>query len=256
MLGSSSTKPHEIQMMKSRKNLKAAMPLVAAMGTLAFTTSAHGATILEGWTSVATLDYTNVVGAWNFVDSDSAPVDDYVVQGVTFTAVDAGNGSYGNLTVAGLLSNGASGFTAGQAITSGGTGADQTNLTAIVNSVLNGSQGGSPGSDITLNLSGLSSGTYNIQYIWAHSGATDRSFRMDAEGVQLGSINRTSSTAFNYLIAEQVSVTDGTLNINLADGGFGDERRTLSALIVNQIPEPSAALLGGLGALLLLRRRR
>ena len=31
----------------------------------------HGATILEGLTSVDTLDYTNVIGAWNFVDANS-----------------------------------------------------------------------------------------------------------------------------------------------------------------------------------------
>jgi hypothetical protein len=74
----------------------------------------------------------------------------------------------------------------------------------------------------------------------------------------LGVWQTTTTGSNNYLISDQVAVMDGTLNLRLAwpDTSDGDDRRIISGLIVNQIPEPSAALLGGLGALLLLRRRR
>ncbi|MCH7224669.1 Ig-like domain-containing protein [Haloferula sp. A504] len=192
------------------------------------------ATVLEGWTSVDTLDYDRVIGAWNFVDSDNPPGSDLVVEGVTFTTVDAGDGTYGDLTVGGLL-GASSGFTTGQTISSGGTTTqDETNLTTIVTTNLNGKQGVSPSGDLTLDLDGLASGTYFVQYFFSINGGTDRYFNLTAEGTTtIGEVARTSGTTFNYLISGNVEVTDGTLNLRVESGPASDNRRLISGLLVS-----------------------
>ncbi len=256
MLGSSSTKPHEIQMMKSRKNLKAAMPLAMVLGALAFTTSVNAATIINGFTSVDDLDYTNVVGAWNFAKDIGNGTTTTTVQGVGFVGIQD-DGIHGNLTVGGLNSGGNSGNVGGLSITSGGTATDQTNLTAIVTNFLNGQQGTNASNDLTLDISGLASNTYKVQYIWSVGGGSTREFIVNAEGAALG----TFSTSVNgpNLLTEQIAVTDGTLNIRVTEGpneATTDERRMLTALIISTVPEPSSTALLGLGGLALLLRRR
>lgn len=62
-----------------------------------------------------------------------------------------------------------------------------------------------------------------------------------------------TSDVGNYWLS---GITSGsTLTINGALRS-GDDRGSISAIIIEQIPEPSTGLLGGLGVLALLRRRR
>lgn len=232
---------------------KTRLATFASISALAIS-HAHGAISLTASVTDATaLDYTNVVGAWNFTNSGT----DVVVQGVTFFDVSTEGTTDGLTVVDGLLSDGGS-FDNGRGIsvTSGGTVADQTNLTALFETTINGLQGSGSASDIVLDISGLASGTYKFQILVGQR--NDRRNKVIAEGVDLGVWQTTTTGSNNYLISDQVAVMDGTLNLRLAwpDTSDGDDRRTISGLIVNQIPEPSAALLGGLGALLLLRRRR
>ena len=229
--------------------MKTTMSLAAAMGTLALATSANAA-VIYGFTSVDDLDYTNVVGAWNFADGIGDGVTTTTVQGVGFVGIE-NDGTVGNLTVGGLLSGGSSGGIGGATISSGGTGTDQTNLTAIVRNFLNGQQGTS---DLTLDITGLASNTYKVQYIWSVGGGSTREFIVNAEGSALGTFS-TSSNGPN-LLTEQIAVTDGTLNIRVEEGSTGDNRRMLSGLIISTVPEPSTTALLGLGGFALIFRRR
>lgn len=73
---------------------------------------------------------------------------------------------------------------------------------------------------------------------------------MTGEGNTLGTIKHTSGTPFNDLIADEVAVTDGTPNFRPVAGPITENRRLISGLVINAVPEPgSLALvcLGGLG---------
>jgi hypothetical protein len=140
--------------------------------------------------------------------------------------------------VSGLNGGGNDGYTAGQPVASGGNAGDRAALTTVVNNGLRGQQGSD---DLSIELGGLSPGIYSVQYLWAVDGPTDRSFLLTAEsGIQLGTVTRTFDNPRNYLIRETVAVSDGTLNLTLAQGPIPDDRRLISGLMVSFVdPEAS-----------------
>jgi hypothetical protein len=102
------------------------------------------------------------------------------------------------------------------------------------------------------------------QYVgwWSTTNTTTSSSSqlVDARGAVINT--STFVDGYNYVLFEDV-VANGSGNIvftgvagSLLDGSDDVSRLGLNGLQINQVPEPSAALLGGLGLLALLRRRR
>lgn len=69
-----------------------------------------------------------------------------------------------------------------------------------------------------------------------------------------GTTNATATTGANY--ARFNGLTASTFTLQLQDGGTDDPNNEFFGFQVVQVPEPSVALLGGLGMLCFLRRRR
>jgi hypothetical protein len=61
---------------------------------------------------------------------------------------------------------------------------------------------------------------------------------------------------FGLVYTYSFTAFDTSYSVRLAQNETGKPNPNLGALVLTQIPEPSAALLGGLGFLALLRRRR
>lgn len=80
----------------------------------------------------------------------------------------------------------------------------------------------------------------------------DQSLNMNITSLQGG--DRTKGVVVTL---EGLSDASGQLSFRTPDGvGFTDPNGIANALILTQIPEPSIAMLGGLGVMALLRRRR
>ena len=61
---------------------------------------------------------------------------------------------------------------------------------------------------------------------------------------------------FGLVYTYSFTASDTSYSVRLAQNATGKPNPNLGALVLTQIPEPSTALLGGLGLLALLRRRR
>lgn len=103
---------------------------------------------------------------------------------------------------------------------------------------------------------------YRLQFLLIDSRAAQAGRTVNFDGVSQGSFaNRAGDNLGDGLLVTGVFTADATsqaLNIDVREnvspfiskGGF------FNAMIISEIPEPSSALLGGLGLLALLRRRR
>jgi hypothetical protein len=105
-------------------------------------------------------------------------------------------------------------------------------------------------------------GTEQYHGNWITSNTTSSPSSQLLDGVD-PTINTSSFVAgYNYVLFEDVVATAGgviTFTADASDAGVvsaGGNRLGLNGMQITQVPEPSAALLGGLGVLALLRRRR
>lgn len=215
--------------------------------------SAHAATSLQVQTT------TNGAGTalqtgWDVVEGprNNASISG-VVDGVTITVDAAFGRSFG---------------------ADGGTYLDVDHTDGNLDALLSGGRLINDGSSITLTLSGLGDGDYDIK-TYHHSpfaGESDGLFEFD---VLLTDANGTGVVVHDNISNSQgASVTTAGLSAPLtsftASGGNDvvlvfdavagfqndDDQLYLNGFELTQIPEPSAALLAGLGVLALLRRRR
>ena len=107
-----------------------------------------------------------------------------------------------------------------------------------------------------MSISGLTVGReYLYQAYW--EGVTGQTLSVTIEG---DTLNNVADAALGVLISYQFTAGDDTLNIFMdRDDGIttGDLNNWISGYsLQTTVPEPSTALLGGLGLLALLRRRR
>ena len=204
-------------------------------------------------TSVDQLDLANVVKAYNFTNGADGTL---AIGGVTFTTHNWANQlAFDGLTV--TDPQGMSGAPLGApAITSGGTPADQANLSSLLNST-NFSGGSSPGAAMTLSIA-IPDGNYLVQYLAGTSAnRSNEFFNVGPPAESLGTFNGSG----NFLLTGLVTATGGTgLTLSVDHFAGSDGRPIISGLIVNEIfapvPEPSSVLLLGLGALGLACRTR
>ncbi len=109
-------------------------------------------------------------------------------------------------------------------------------------------------STTTTNTGGLLDGDSTASYAWSISVTRDSATTVDLFGSIVGGDN-----AFNQTYtSNDVTTTLFTYNaVGILLGGSLDmDQAAFSGVQYTVVPEPSAALLGGLGVLLLLRRRR
>ncbi|MCF7676220.1 MAG: PEP-CTERM sorting domain-containing protein [Akkermansiaceae bacterium] len=220
-------------------------PIIIGIAGLALPMSAHAATVT--WGSVAA-----ITGAG---DIDSSGLDFIVGANFSGTTTLVNNGT---ADINFLNVNPGASTLVGSGITIGassdwvnwGTSGSNSSIAGTFGTVLDSNIGieipGGPTS-ATITLSGLNSGTtYRVQFF------------ADSTGNNTQSIS--GSGSMNSLSGQFVTGTftaDGlaqVLDVSFTSGDFG----VANALTIGAVPvpEPSAALLGGLGLLGLLRRRR
>lgn len=179
---------------------------------------------------ITTVSGTSTIGAVTLTEND----------GVTNTI--AGQGNAGVFTFGGTLAHGSYG-----------------NLAAAENNAW------------TMSFNDLGIGTHTITLYMGHT-ADNRSFRMNysladggltAGSTTSGAISGLGSTlafgagdAFTYSIQVETTTATGDLSLTFDSLSGSTGGALFSGYTVATIPEPSAALLGGLGLLALLRRRR
>jgi PEP-CTERM motif len=123
----------------------------------------------------------------------------------------------------------------------------------------------------TMGFNNLGVGQFNIRLYMAHE-QSNRVFDMDVSGTGLAGFTTTSAqigtlgstvagigtngSSFIYDIT--ITTTDASDDLSLTFGSVSGSTGTaiFSGYTVTQIPEPSTALMGGLGLLVLFRRRR
>ncbi len=113
---------------------------------------------------------------------------------------------------------------------------------------------GDTNNDATIDLSGLTPGTaYTVQFF---SNTPDADLNattvISSGGVDSAAFGSHGARATRYIIASFTADGTGTQSFSMTGA-----EPTFGALVIGTaVPEPSAALLGGLGLLALLRRRR
>jgi hypothetical protein len=152
-----------------------------------------------------------------------------------------------------------------------GTGAILTMLRATLTDFAKGATGR------TITISGLDAGSlYNIWLVsyrdqgsaaerivgtWTTANTTSSAPTQLIDN-RVGQNNTTFVDGYNYVLFESVEASVGGQIVfsgtgaRIVDGFDADYRLGLNGLQIELIPEPSSALLGGLGLLALLRRRR
>ena len=108
----------------------------------------------------------------------------------------------------------------------------------------------------TLTLSGLTEGQqYAVQY-WVQDirgGAETRTLTLDSQTTLDYNTSNTANTGFGqWAVGTFTADNTGSQAINIASTSYSE----MNLFQLRAIPEPGAALLGGLGMLCLLRRRR
>lgn len=221
---------------------------IAAFAILGCSTHSQAATLLtggdaaDGWILPSAGDVIFAVGMGNTGAT---------LQGVTFT------------TSSPQLS-GATGFF-GVSLSYPSPSADDTALAAIGNRLH--FSGGVTNLTMTLLNPGQ---TYQLDQLFTAGGFTERSMQVFIDSDGDGTVDATAidtlnlSNPNNVFLVRTTAKADlnGTIRVqltpfnNTGGGGFAGDGTVLSAVVLSIVPEPSAALLGGLGLLALLRRRR
>lgn len=221
--------------MKSTSPFKASMILVVGSAVAALMGSASAATIVASTvtspTSIINTSGTggSVISAANFGEAA------VTVNGIFHGAGSAAGANLThNFTFEGDFRNG------------------QTSHGGVLETLFSGIAGTN---GITMSISGLTVGReYLYQAYWeANPGQT---LAVTIEG---DTLNNVADAPLGVLISYQFTAGDTLLNIFMDrdDALPGDANNWLSGYsLQTTVPEPSAALLGGLGLLALLRRRR
>jgi hypothetical protein len=215
---------------------------IAATALLGGITQSQAATIIWGTpTAVNVNDATQVsTTGTSILAVQPSNQGDNTVNGVAFLNNNTQNGV--SLSTVGLA--GANGFTGGSLNT--------------YERLLDGGWYGN--GTATINLSGLTEGQeYQLQFWVADFRAPNDPVRSETltAGNTSGTLTFLNAAAGNatYIIGTFTAGTGGTQTITMTGTDSGQNVQ-VNAFQLRAIPEPSAALLGGLGMLALLRRRR
>ncbi len=268
------------------KNKNLAVPVVSAIACAAlFSPSAKAATVVSSSFNGVTNGAIDTSGTldWGYLSSQQN-------SGFFDSNLAGGGESYNNTAFNAVANNAGDTLTTVSpsstigtvTLTEGTTGTDtvdgqpNTSNFTFDGSTAFGSYGNfAPGeADVwTMKFNDLGIGTFAISVYMGHSD-NGRVFDMDyslgengtfvtgtTTSPQLSTLGSTvaaygtSGSAFTYDI--EVTTTTATEDLTLTFGGVnGGNGGAILAGYTVAVPEPSAALLGGLGALLLLRRRR
>ncbi len=93
----------------------------------------------------------------------------------------------------------------------------------------------------------------NIDYFVYEDDGAESSATLSATGVTSGSF---ANNRISYSLTFETSTANTDLVFNLGSAGSDGNAFTMGGYTLTTVPEPSAALLGGLGALLIFRRHR
>lgn len=210
-----------------------------------FVTVGAAAAALMGSASAATIVASTVTSTTSIINTS----------GTGGSVVSAANFGEAAVTVNGILHG--AGSAAGANLThnltfEGDFRNGQTGHGGVLETLFSGIAGAN---GITMSVSGLTVGReYLYQAYW--EGVPGQTLVVTIEG---DSISNVADAALGVLISYQFTATDTILNIFMDrdDATGGDPNNWLSGYsLQTTVPEPSAALLGGLGLLALLRRRR
>jgi hypothetical protein len=193
------------------------------------------------------------------------------IQGQTFTGAD--------LTAslpAGVSVTGAAQFNYGLTTDYGTNPSDGQNLDTMLSTAWYAFGAASSGAAMTIDLAVTAGQQYKLQLLlhepWAtgQGNSTVRDFNILVEnsagtlvtgvtnfnpGAETNGSNQVGAD-FGLVYTYSFTASDTSYSVRLAQNETGKQNPNLGALVLTQIPEPSTALLGGLGLLALLRRRR
>lgn len=145
-------------------------------------------------------------------------------------------------------------FTLGNLVTGQNYGVSQPNTTGTDFAFIYRNSTGIDAWDNGASVLGLSSTTGGSNFTFTFSDAATQTaspFGVDAKVTIQNGANTIGTYTLTGGLSANTYITFGT-----ADNGPGGGRGAIDNLVVQSIPEPRAALLGGLGLLMLLRRRR
>lgn len=192
------------------------------------------------------------------------------IQGQTFTAADV------SAPPTGVSVTGGAQFNYGLTTDYGANPSDGQNLDTMLSTAWYAFGAASSGAAMTIDLAVTAGQQYKLQLLlhepWAtgQGNSTVRDFNILVEN-SAGSLvtgvqnftpgletNGSSQVGADFGLVYTYSFTafDTSYSVRLAQNETGKPNPNLGALVLTQIPEPSTALLGGLGLLALLRRRR
>ena len=219
------------------------LPILCAAG-LALPLSSQAATVT--WGSVSTIiNATTIVttGVTGLVGANFAPATSPITaNGVTFTAVTNNSSAAigGGITVA----------TSGMDFTV--SNANRSNVTGAFGPIMD-SHTGTFGGTGTITLSGLVDGTqYQIQFFASTNGANDLQSQTITGGAGTSAAFGTHGAGVGKTLLGTFTASGSTQVLTIQNGEPTANALTIGTLV----PEPSSVLLGGLGLLGLLRRRR
>jgi hypothetical protein len=229
--------------------------IITSCFALALAGSAHAAGVWStitwtGDTSLSFITSSNVTHSGDFVSpSSSAPT----INGYTFEAINI-NAGFSGISNPYSGSNFTVGLPGGYFTFDGSAGVSGT-ASSLLNAGLTG--GGGAGSSTTYNLTGLSTNTNYAFYFFSPDYGGTRTGTMDGSD-DLGNtiaIDQSGGTG-NEIIKYAYNTGASTTFTMTVTTDPGDGLHNYAFANVTAIPEPSTALLGGLGLLALLRRRR
>ena len=139
-----------------------------------------------------------------------------------------------------------------------GGSANDNNLEILLDSAANAHT--DPGTtNITISLSNLASGPYELQMLMSPLGSSDRIMDIYVEGSFQDTVNVSTGTFppnTGVLFTGTFPISDGTMDIVLARGAGTVNTPIISAVTLEFIPEPSALVLLGMGGMLIASVRR
>lgn len=263
------------------KKMKSTSLTLAA--SLAALPAAHAGTVIASTFNGVSSGVVSTTGLadWGYVSVQGAINDglfDNLYNATSFGSVTRPNGANPDqvLTTVSLTS------TIGAVTLTEGNGTDNTRISGQSNAGVftfggnasHGSYGGLAAAENnawTMTFNDLGIGTHLITLYMGHTSDT-RSFRMNyslsdagitASSTTSGAISGLGSTlafgtgdAFTYSIEVETTTATGDLSLTFDSLSGSSGGALFSGYTVATIPEPASALLGGLGFLVLLRRRR